>query len=57
MITLFQTYLPDIRHTAVNADMKNAIDGFQNKEDDVTITQTGEGKQQQETVAFLGSKH
>ena len=40
---------------AVNAELKQAIDNFQGKADDVTITQTGEGKQQQETVSFLGS--
>jgi multidrug efflux pump len=39
--------------TAVNAQLKQAIDNFQGKADDVTIAQTGEGKQQQETGTFL----
>ena len=41
--------------TAVNAQLKDAIDNFKEKADGVTITQTGEGKQQQETVSFLGT--
>ena len=36
-------------------NLKDAIDNFKGKADDVDITQTGEGKQQQETVSFLGS--
>jgi multidrug efflux pump subunit AcrB len=39
---------------AVNAQLKSYIDNFKDKAPDVTITQTGEGKQQQETVTFLG---
>jgi multidrug efflux pump len=55
VITLYSNVLTGYTPTAVNAELKNAIDNFQNKADDVTITQTGEGKQQQETVSFLGS--
>lgn len=40
--------------TAVNQTLKGYIDDFKKKPDNVTITQTGEGKQQQETGAFLG---
>jgi multidrug efflux pump subunit AcrB len=38
----------------VNADLKNYIDNFSKKTEDVTIKQTGEGQQQAETGAFLG---
>jgi multidrug efflux pump subunit AcrB len=40
--------------TDVNRVLKADIDNFKKKPDNVTITQTGEGKQQQETGAFLG---
>jgi multidrug efflux pump len=55
VITLYSNVLTGYTPPAVNAELKDAIDNFQNKSDDVTITQTGEGKQQQETVSFLGS--
>ena len=55
VITLYSNVLTGYTPPAVNAELKDAIDNFQNKADDVTITQTGEGKQQQETVSFLGS--
>ncbi|HVM86586.1 MAG TPA: efflux RND transporter permease subunit [Puia sp.] len=56
MITLFSNVLTSQGYTptAVNADIKKAIDRFRGKEDGVTIAQTGEGKQQAETGAFLG---
>ncbi|HSZ85780.1 MAG TPA: efflux RND transporter permease subunit, partial [Puia sp.] len=54
MITLFSNVLNGYTPTAVNTDIKKAIDAFQAKGDGVTITQTGEGKQQAETGAFLG---
>ncbi|MBS1932635.1 MAG: efflux RND transporter permease subunit, partial [Bacteroidetes bacterium] len=56
MITLFSNVLTTqgFTPTAVNADIKKAIDNFKGKEDGVTIAQTGEGKQQAETGAFLG---
>ena len=47
--------LPDYTPTAVNAEIKQAIDDFRGKAEDVTITQTGEGKQQAETGAFLAT--
>ncbi len=55
VITLYSNVLTGYTPPAVNAQLKDAIDNFQGKADDVTITQTGEGKQQQETVSFLGS--
>jgi len=55
VITLYSSVLTGYTPPAVNAELKQAIDNFQGKADDVTITQTGEGKQQQETVSFLGS--
>jgi multidrug efflux pump len=45
-----QGYTP----TEVNKALKGYISDFKNKPDNVSITQTGEGKQQQETGAFLG---
>ena len=55
VITLYSNVLTGYTPPAVNAELKRAIDDFKFKADDVTITQTGEGKQQQETVSFLGS--
>ncbi|HEV3223655.1 MAG TPA: efflux RND transporter permease subunit [Puia sp.] len=55
VITLYSNVLTGYTPPAVNAELKDAIDNFQNNTGDVTITQTGEGKQQQETVSFLGS--
>jgi multidrug efflux pump subunit AcrB len=55
VITLYGNVLTGFTPPAVNAELKNAIDIFsQQKPDDVSITQTGEGKQQQDTVVFLG---
>jgi multidrug efflux pump len=56
VITLYSNVLTTQGYTptAVNVDIKKAIDAFTGKEDGVTITQTGEGKQQAETGAFLG---
>ena len=54
VITLRSNVLTGYTPTAVNADLKNAIDNFTKKPDDVSITQTGEGAQQAETGAFLG---
>ena len=55
MITLYSNVLTSQGYTptAVNADIKKAIDAFRGKDIGVTITQTGEGKQQAETGAFL----
>ncbi|MDP4128862.1 MAG: efflux RND transporter permease subunit [Bacteroidota bacterium] len=53
VITLYSNVLSGYTPTAVNAQLKRAIDNFTHKADDVTIMQTGEGKQQQETGAFL----
>lgn len=40
--------------TSVNAEIKSYLDRFQGAQPGVTIKQTGEGKQQAETGAFLG---
>jgi multidrug efflux pump subunit AcrB len=53
VITLYSNVLTGYTPTAVNAEIRQAIDNFQGKEEGVTITQTGEGKQQAETGAFL----
>jgi multidrug efflux pump len=53
VITLYSNVLTGYTPTAVNAEIKQAIDNFQSKAEGVTITQTGEGKQQAETGAFL----
>jgi multidrug efflux pump len=55
VITLYSNVLTGYTPQAVNAQLKDAIDNFKGKAEDVDITQTGEGKQQQETVSFLGS--
>jgi multidrug efflux pump subunit AcrB len=55
VITLYSNVLTGYTPTAVNAQLKDAIDNFNKKADGVTITQTGEGKQQQETASFLGT--
>jgi multidrug efflux pump subunit AcrB len=55
VITLYSNVLTGFTPQAVNAQLKDAIDNFKGKADGVDITQTGEGKQQQETVNFLGS--
>ncbi|HSC54721.1 MAG TPA: efflux RND transporter permease subunit [Phnomibacter sp.] len=49
-VLLSQGYTP----TAVNAELTKVLANFRQKPDDVTITQTGEGEQQQEAGAFLG---
>lgn len=55
MITLRSNVLTSQGYTptAVNQQIKNYIDAFNGKSDDVTINQTGEGEQQAETGAFL----
>ena len=55
VITLYSNVLTGYTPPAVNTLLEQAIDAFPNKAEGVTITQTGEGKQQQETVSFLGS--
>ncbi|WP_346237815.1 efflux RND transporter permease subunit [Niabella insulamsoli] len=54
VITLRSNVLSGYTPTAVNADIKNALESFRKTGDDVTIKQTGEGEQQAETGAFLG---
>ncbi|MBX3241155.1 MAG: efflux RND transporter permease subunit [Chitinophagaceae bacterium] len=48
-VLLSQGYTP----TAVNQQIKNYIDAFSGKIDGVSISQTGEGEQQAETMNFL----
>ncbi len=55
VITLYSNVLTGYTPTAVNSELKDAIDNFNQKADDVNIVQTGEGKQQEETASFLGS--
>lgn len=52
-ITLFSNVLSDYTPTEVNQDITAALKDFQTTGNDVTIAQTGEGKQQAETGAFL----
>ncbi|MEO6914445.1 MAG: efflux RND transporter permease subunit [Chitinophagaceae bacterium] len=54
VITLTSNVLSSYTPTAVNADLKAAIERFTKVGEGVTITQTGEGAQQAETGAFLG---
>ena len=53
-ITLYSNVLSGYTPTEVNARLKDAIGNFKKVNDDVSITQTGEGAQQAETGAFLG---
>ncbi len=53
VITLFSNVTSDHTPTEVNAKIKAAIEKFHKPAGDVTITQTGEGQQQQETAQFL----
>jgi multidrug efflux pump subunit AcrB len=53
VITLFSNVLANYTPTEVNAKIKAAIDNFPKLQPGVTITQTGEGAQQAETMAFL----
>ncbi|HVZ95454.1 MAG TPA: efflux RND transporter permease subunit [Chitinophagaceae bacterium] len=53
VITLFSNVTSDHTPTEVNAKIKTAIESFKKPVGDVTITQTGEGQQQQETAQFL----
>jgi multidrug efflux pump len=53
VITIFSNVLTGYTPTDVNAKIATAINDFNKKAEGVTITQTGEGKQQAETGAFL----
>jgi multidrug efflux pump subunit AcrB len=53
VITLRSNVLTGYTPTAVNAEIAKHIANFKKKPDDVNIKQTGEGKQQAETGAFL----
>ena len=53
VITLYSNVLTGFTPTAVNAELAKVIGNFNQKPDDVTITQTGEGEQQQEAANFL----
>ena len=54
VITLYSNVLSGFTPTEVNSKLKTAIDNFNKKSPDVTVSQTGEGAQQAETGAFLG---
>ncbi len=53
VITLYSNVLSGYTPTAINAELKQAIQDFDKTADGVTISQTGEGAQQAETGAFL----
>lgn len=53
VITLYSNVLTGYTPTAVNIELEKVIQGFKQKPADVTIAQTGEGEQQQETADFL----
>ncbi|MCU0374395.1 MAG: efflux RND transporter permease subunit [Chitinophagaceae bacterium] len=53
VITLYSNVLTGYTPTAVNLELKKIIDNFKQKPADVSIAQTGEGEQQEETGAFL----
>ncbi len=53
VITLYSNVLTGYTPTAVNAELADKIAEFSQKPADVTISQTGEGEQQQEAASFL----
>lgn len=53
VITLYSNVLTGYTPTAVNLELKKTIDRFNQKPADISIAQTGEGEQQQETADFL----
>ncbi|MEJ7767722.1 MAG: efflux RND transporter permease subunit [Chitinophagaceae bacterium] len=53
VITLYSNVLTGYTPTAINTELKQAIDNFTKTSDGVVISQTGEGAQQAETGAFL----
>ena len=55
VITIFSNVLSGYTPTEVNKNIASAINDFTKKGPGVTIKQTGEGKQQAETGAFLGN--
>ncbi len=54
VITLYSNVLTGYTPTAVNLELKKKIEAFNQKPPDISIAQTGEGEQQQETADFLG---
>lgn len=57
VITLFSNVLESQGYTpqAVNAEIKKHIDAFKDKPESVTVAQTGEGEQLEETASFLST--
>ncbi len=53
VITLYSNVLSDYTPTAVNLELGQVLNNFKQKPIDVSITQTGEGEQQQEAGSFL----
>lgn len=53
VITLFSNVTSDHTSADVNAKIKSAIENFKKPAGDVTITQTGQSQQEQETGQFL----
>ncbi|HSK12235.1 MAG TPA: efflux RND transporter permease subunit, partial [Phnomibacter sp.] len=53
VITLYSNVLTGYTPTAVNLELKKVIDRFNQKPLDITISQTGEGEQQEEAASFL----
>lgn len=53
VITLYSNVLSDYTPTSVNLELEKVLNKFNQKPVDVTITQTGEGEQQQEAGNFL----
>ncbi len=51
---MYSNVLTGYTPTAVNLELTKKIEAFNQKPPDITIAQTGEGEQQQETADFLG---
>ncbi|HEY0678136.1 MAG TPA: efflux RND transporter permease subunit [Chitinophagaceae bacterium] len=55
VITIYSNVREQYDPNRVNAQITNAIEGFKSKPDNITIRQTGQQEEQQETLSFLGT--
>ncbi|MBI2731482.1 MAG: efflux RND transporter permease subunit [Sphingobacteriales bacterium] len=53
LITVYSNLIDGFDPNKVNLDVKNAIDNFRGKSDSITIKQTGQQEEQQESLSFL----
>jgi len=53
LITIYSDLLPYADPNRINVEVKNAIDNFSEKPDNIIIRQTGQQEEQQEALSFL----